>query len=399
MVKDIYKWIILIIAAAFASYLILAALYQPDQDINLLSSQPVSGRRQTANWKTYSNANYSFEIKYPKIYILDQGVSPVYYVGEYFTSGGKNIVTIEFWPSAVYAGTNYLDAFVTISVGDQGMSAENCLKAQRLGGGQSIDLTKERQIGGISFYSGELEGAAAGTYAKSRIYHAMIDNRCYEASLNLFQGKIGPEQAEAVKQVDEKNVFNKLEAVLNTFYQKSSSGDASKVDTSNWQSYVNQMYQYKFLYPETALISQATKNDFGLSQENKQKGLEINDLYQNYTGLVCLKITDNLGYIFISAPVNKDFGLVTCGRTGAGYQINKKQEEVTINDKKYTTTGFEEIGPGETLNFHNETFVVNLSDGTRIEYGALPDSQATFSDYQKIKPEILKILQTYQPIQ
>ncbi len=396
--KDIYKWIALGLAAALASYLILTALYAPDQDVSVITSPPMSGKRQTANWKTYANSTYGFEIKYPKIYILDQGVSPTYYVGEYFTSGGKNIVTIEFWPSAIYAGTNYLDAFITISVGNTGMPEEACQKAQRLGSGQSINLTEARVINNITFNGGELEGAAAGTYAKSRVYHAMINKRCYEVSLNLFQGKIDKNQSSTVKQVNEQEVFSKLEAVFNTFKLVSSAGDLGEIEITNWQAYVNQMYQYKFFYPKEAIVSQADKAAFGLSQENKQKGLTIDQLFSDYTGLICLKITDKLGYIFISASANKNFGLVTCGRTGAGYQIKDKQEQVAINDKKFTATGFEEVGPGQTLNFHNETLVVNLDDGTRIEYGALPDDQATFSDYQKIKPELLKILKTYQPI-
>ncbi len=396
--KDIYKWITLGLAAVLASYLILAALYAPEQNINLLNSQPVSGKRQTANWRTYSNTDYGFTIKYPKIYILDQGVSPVYYVGEYFQGGGKNVVTIEFWPSAIYADTNYLDAFITVSVGNAGISETACKIAQRLGSGQSINLTEARVTNDITFNGGELEGAAAGTYAKSKVYHAMINNRCYEVSLNLFQGKIDKNQSSPVKQVNEQEIFSKLEAVLNTFKLASSAGGSGEIEITNWPTYVNQMYQYKFFYPKAAVVSQADKAAFGLSQENKQKGLTIDQLFRDYTGLVCLKITDKLGYIFISAPANKNFSLVTCGRTGAGYEIRNKQEQVTINDKKFTASGFEEVGPGQTLNFHNETLVVNLDDGTRIEYGASPDDQATFSDYQKIKPELLKILETYQPM-
>jgi len=215
--KDIYKWILLAVSSALAIYLVLSALYAPEQELNLLTSSPISSRRQQANWKTYQNQSYDFEIKYPKIYILDLGASPTYYVGEYFLGGGKNIVTIELWPAVTYAGTNFLDAFVTISVGNKGMSETSCKKAQRLGVGQNITLSETRMINDLTFYGGELEGAVAGTWAKGRVYHAYVDNTCYEVSLNLFQGKLDNKQLDTVKQVDESKVFSKLEAVLTTF--------------------------------------------------------------------------------------------------------------------------------------------------------------------------------------
>lgn len=69
-----------------------------------------------------------------------------------------------------------------------------------------------------------------------------------------------------------------------------------------------------------------------------------------------------------------------------------------IDGNSYVASGFEEQGPGETLNYHNETLVLTLTDGTRIEYGSRPDETATFADYQAMRGEIIGIVESYQGI-
>jgi hypothetical protein len=72
-------------------------------------------------------------------------------------------------------------------------------------------------------------------------------------------------------------------------------------------------------------------------------------------------------------------------------EIIEKSEVVVIAGQSYSATGFEFIGREESceaLHCHNETFVLQLPDGTRIEYGAAP-SDATYDDYLATTREVL----------
>jgi inhibitor of cysteine peptidase len=173
---------------------------------------------------------------------------------------------------------------------------------------------------------------------------------------------------------------------------------ASLDETADWNTYVNDVYEYEIKYPSEATITEAKKDTFGLSEEDQKQGLTFDDVYNQYTGKICVGVRYKLGYIYISAPQNASMRHVTCGRTGVGGPIEEKGEEIAVDGKKYLASGFEETGIGETLNLHNETFVINLDDGTRIEYGSLPGEQATYRDYLVIKDELLKIVESYHKI-
>jgi len=178
-------------------------------------TQPSGNQDQLVDWKTYRNQQYKFEIKYPQNFLFNEGGSPMFAVGEFFVGTGTNLVTISLFDDS-YSGTNYVDAFITLSVGDK-ISEAYCSKAQNEGSTEIIDLFKSKTIDNLQFYRGEADGAAAGTFVKDVIYHAFYNNDCYEATLNLFQGNIGNYPEGTVTQVNETEVFNRLESVLATF--------------------------------------------------------------------------------------------------------------------------------------------------------------------------------------
>lgn len=165
-----------------------------------------------------------------------------------------------------------------------------------------------------------------------------------------------------------------------------------------WLIYKNEIYGYEFRYPKGAHVREAKKEEFRLSPEEANAGITIEDVYNKYTGKICISIIYDLGYIYISAPSNKGNKYVLCGRTGRAYEGPSKTEEITIEGRKWIAKGFEEQGPGETLNYHNETLAITLNDGTRIEYGSRPVKTATFADYLKMKGEIIKIIESFKRI-
>jgi hypothetical protein len=167
---------------------------------------------------------------------------------------------------------------------------------------------------------------------------------------------------------------------------------------AGWLTYTNDVYHYQFRYPAGATIEEVDQSAFSLSPEEVASGMTFADKFREYTGKICLTINSGLGYVQISAPANEGFAHVICGRTGRAYEGPDRSETLTIDGGGYSATGFEEQGPGETLNYHNETLVVVLSDGTRIEYGSRPDGTATFTDYEAMRDDIIRITESYRKI-
>jgi hypothetical protein len=135
--------------------------------------------------------------------------------------------------------------------------------------------------------------------------------------------------------------------------------------------------------------------------EGKTVDEYLAELEEEYGNTLCVSVSYGLGYVNFSAPTNQGFRYATCGRTGVGGgQIIDRRETIVIAGQAYTSTGFEFIGeedPCDALFCHNETFVLQLSDGTRIEYGASP-SDATYDDYLTTTREVLlQIVASFVP--
>lgn len=168
---------------------------------------------------------------------------------------------------------------------------------------------------------------------------------------------------------------------------------------SNWKTYDNEKYNYSFQYPDGVKIAEAKKAVFGLMQEDIEAGLAFDDIYTKYTGQICVSIAYGYGGIYISAPPNKDFSYVTCGRTGVGAssdEIIKKEEKIIVQEKEYTATGIEvAYGDKSNLANHYETMRIYLDDGTTIEYGSYPIEGASWKDYLEIKKDLVTIIESY----
>lgn len=166
--------------------------------------------------------------------------------------------------------------------------------------------------------------------------------------------------------------------------------------TNGWQTYNNDKYGYQISYPIGTLVKEAPKDSFSLSPQEVSNGVTTYEYHKKYSGKLCVSLTYKLGYIMITAPFNKSFDYVMCGRTGVAYDIKYYNEPMVINGKTYTVKVMVEKGPGETLQYHNETAVVVLDGGTRVEYGSHIDENATYADYLKFKPELIKIIESFK---
>jgi len=143
----------------------------------------------------------------------------------------------------------------------------------------------------------------------------------------------------------------------------------------------------------------------GFPTEELPEGMSIDDyiaqLEEQYGERLCVSLQFSSGYITISPPENEAFKYAICGRTGVGVgELINKSEDVFVAGGFYKAEGFEFIGEGETIPDHNETFVIQLPDGTRIEYGARPVEDVTYDEYlTEVKSMLLQILSTYEVIE
>lgn len=160
----------------------------------------------------------------------------------------------------------------------------------------------------------------------------------------------------------------------------SSTTASSTVNTSSWKTYSNQKYNIHFKYPAEATIKE---DDF------------TNDpTFEDFCVTVNYKVT----YVSIQTKATN-----LCHRTGIAYEGVKRNETLTLSDKQYQAKGYEEQGPGDTIDVHDETLSFTGPRGLEVEYGthdpniSSEPSQYTFTgDYQKARPTMIAILQTIQ---
>jgi len=179
--------------------------------------------------------------------------------------------------------------------------------------------------------------------------------------------------------------------------------DSGMNPTDSWQTLVNDRYGYEISYPPEAQISFIGPMSF--PTEELPEGMSIDQYMESltklYTDKLCISIQYGLGYVNISAPENEGFKYAICGRTGVGAaEIIQKSENLEIDGQVYRANGMEVVGAGESLENHNETFVVTLDDGTRIEYGASPNAYATYEDYlMKTRGILMQMVMSYKATQ
>lgn len=165
-----------------------------------------------------------------------------------------------------------------------------------------------------------------------------------------------------------------------------------------WLTYTNDVYKYEFKYPTGATVAEAEQREFKVPREESEQGVTRQDVYERYTGKICVHVSYQLGWVTISAPVNTGFRYVNCGITGIVGPGRTREETLLIDGKTYSAGGWEQQGLGETLPFHNEVLIVNLDDGTQIEYGAALAETATFEDYLLIRDDLVRIVQSYRKL-
>jgi hypothetical protein len=168
----------------------------------------------------YSDAKYGVSFQYPQGYVLkigdlrddDTGIgylgpTPMEFVGE----GGVRIVTVEP-PADSYPGTDYVNAFFTVSI-DSHLSKGECEKfADDPQAARKLQAVKK--ISGIEFHAAQVGLGGLGHQFGGVYYHGFSIGSCYELAYGLATAAYGA--VDGMKQVDNGKVFSILEEILST---------------------------------------------------------------------------------------------------------------------------------------------------------------------------------------
>lgn len=166
---------------------------------------------QTEVWQTYENQKYKIKISYPKPFIA---INPRYEVGNFYQNnkGAEKLLSLVLQKEN-YPDTNYYESFLELSV-LPGIDEPTCLIAKHEGAESEL-TAKPVQINGQTFWKAQTRDAAAGTFATIDVYHSYANSICYEVTLSLFEGNIANFDP-PIKQVNEQEVYSRLESILDT---------------------------------------------------------------------------------------------------------------------------------------------------------------------------------------
>lgn len=172
-------------------------------------------------WKTWEDnyyskttgENFSYKLRYPRDFDVLQGDS---------ASGGligNPAVQLAFPEDAFQTPrTNYGGAYLTISIGTDKPSLDNCYKRpsrMKLLGAKA-KLSDTQVINGRIFYTDTFKDFAAGSIFDSRIYRILVDGRCFEVAQTIHTGNISNYPAGTATKFDQSKAMNILNQMLGT---------------------------------------------------------------------------------------------------------------------------------------------------------------------------------------
>jgi hypothetical protein len=168
----------------------------------------------------YKNDVYGVSFQYPRRYALKTGDEAIIDwfgsqpVGMNFADGGGVAVAAVELPRGLYPGTDYRDAFFTVSV-NRNLSEAQCSQFAET---DSADTDEEPvapsnvNFGGQVYSQTSVFDGKAFEQAYGRFYHVFNGGACYEMALGLETAGYGA--VEGVTPVDRDEVFHKLESML-----------------------------------------------------------------------------------------------------------------------------------------------------------------------------------------
>jgi hypothetical protein len=168
----------------------------------------------------YSATKYGVSFQYPEGYVLKEGTldnkdTGMGYLGptpmEFVAPGGVRVVTIET-PNGSYPGTDFVNAFFTVSINPY-LTRGEC---EQFMDDSALAPRKEpgKGISGVKFHGARIGFGGLGHQFSGAYYHGFSEGSCYELGYGMATAGYGA--VDGMKQVNSAEVFSILEKVLST---------------------------------------------------------------------------------------------------------------------------------------------------------------------------------------
>jgi hypothetical protein len=159
------------------------------------------------------NTTYGFTFQYGSEFVVRPEVKSDSIDEAFFIAVGKPLHALALGQN-VFPKSNLGQAFLTIATSDEIKKESECKQFSE--DSNPKPLTGTLTINGVTWYTGNVIGAAAGTQVRTKIYHAFKNNRCFEISTRTFISNIANYEPGAVTAVDESAIQKKFDTIINS---------------------------------------------------------------------------------------------------------------------------------------------------------------------------------------
>lgn len=167
---------------------------------------------ETANWKTYSNTKYGFEIKYPNDFELYTNVNKMKILS-YIPVCNPDMAVCLYYSKDNQRDTNFGGAGISVDILKNSGTEASCLMVK-----EGEEKTGFITLDGVNFDIYKGGGATAGHLEEYFNYRAFKNNYCYQITLRKTETNISNfDPSLGVKEYDWNEVMASQEQVLSTF--------------------------------------------------------------------------------------------------------------------------------------------------------------------------------------
>ncbi|MEY4744171.1 MAG: hypothetical protein RL272_116 [Candidatus Parcubacteria bacterium] len=182
---------------------------------NAKRNAPPPEPAEWASWKEERFDDLGFSLRHPADSPVIAGADPAHPVPSMLVGGAVTRFTVKV-PKTRYAGTKFVDAFVSVAAGDVTAGSEQdrqalCFLLAPEGSG-TRPLAGRDEVRGTTFGTGGVSNAVGGLRAESVVRHAWFKGHCIEVTENLFS-LIGGR----VKDFDRVDAWKQMDDVTRTF--------------------------------------------------------------------------------------------------------------------------------------------------------------------------------------
>ncbi len=265
------KWVlivilvILIIGLPMGGYLVFNKIgVKPKlSTVTVQNTKPTPIPDPTANWKTYNDLIYDFELKYPEDWEVKNLGAINFYSPDYSESGGGSTFKIESGIHFSYYVSKHIDSNGTL------------ITSEKSGFARSTEL----QIGSNKLLI--LTNSLPSKESKFSIAEGFLTANGLDYTFNMYS------------KTNQDILFNKI---LSTFKFKTTASPTPTLDASTWKTYTDIDYPFQIKYPSPGWTIRTT---YGKSVNNtgndRVAGIDINTGTPGYGSVLVINIIDSKG--------------------------------------------------------------------------------------------------------